>query len=241
LPSASFSTGPFGTLKRMTRPTPWSLTVPVPSPLSVSVAWSVLAPASSSDFPVAVAVTTPLKSSLSTTEVTLESSIVWKLPVPTSVPGPPQKSVAYGPSVTVPRSLTAGGPARLTAATTSAAAVMPRAAATRPLSLCMSPSLGSDFRERRRRRYPSAIEPLPDPLASPRVLEFRILGPLEVVTERGVARLGGIKPRATLAILLLDANRVVSVERLADDLYAGSAPVTAVTQVQRQVSELRKA
>jgi DNA-binding SARP family transcriptional activator len=73
------------------------------------------------------------------------------------------------------------------------------------------------------------------------VLEFRILGPLEVVGELGPVRLGGLKQRATLAILLLSANRVVSVERLADDLYAGAAPVTAVTQVQRQISELRKA
>jgi DNA-binding SARP family transcriptional activator len=32
----------------------------------------------------------------------------------------------------------------------------------------------------------------------------------------------------------------VSVERLADDLYAGAAPVTAVTQVQRQISDLRR-
>jgi DNA-binding SARP family transcriptional activator len=73
------------------------------------------------------------------------------------------------------------------------------------------------------------------------VLEFRILGPLEVVEERGPIRLGGAKQRATLAILLLSANRVVSVDRLADDLYAGAAPVTALKQVQRQVSELRKA
>src|SRR5213595_3704470 len=72
------------------------------------------------------------------------------------------------------------------------------------------------------------------------VLEFRILGPLEVVREHGPLRLGGPKQRATLAILLLNANRVVSVDRLADDLYSGAAPVTAVTQVQRQISELRK-
>jgi DNA-binding SARP family transcriptional activator len=72
------------------------------------------------------------------------------------------------------------------------------------------------------------------------MLEFRILGPLEVVAEQGSLRLGGPKQRATLAILLLNANRVVSVDRLADDLYAGAAPVTAVTQVQRQISELRK-
>ena len=73
------------------------------------------------------------------------------------------------------------------------------------------------------------------------MLEFRILGPLEVVGERGQIHLGGAKQRATLAILLLSANRVVSVDRLADDLYAGAAPVTALKQVQRQISELRKA
>jgi DNA-binding SARP family transcriptional activator len=73
-----------------------------------------------------------------------------------------------------------------------------------------------------------------------RVRQFRILGPLEVVDDEGPLRLGGPRQRATLAILLLSANRVVPVERLADDLYAGAPPVTAVAQVQRQISELRK-
>jgi DNA-binding SARP family transcriptional activator len=73
------------------------------------------------------------------------------------------------------------------------------------------------------------------------VLEFRILGPVEIVADHGPVELGGPKQRATLAILLLNANRVVSVDRLADDLYAGAAPVTALKQVQRQISELRKA
>ena len=73
------------------------------------------------------------------------------------------------------------------------------------------------------------------------MLEFRILGPLEVVGLEGPVRLGGPKQRATLAILLLNANRVVSIDRLADELYAGRAPVTAATQVHRQISELRKA
>jgi DNA-binding SARP family transcriptional activator len=72
------------------------------------------------------------------------------------------------------------------------------------------------------------------------VFEFRLLGPLEVVGDSGQVPLGGLKQRATLAILLLNANRVVSVDRLADDLYAGKVPVTAVTQVQRQISALRK-
>jgi DNA-binding SARP family transcriptional activator len=87
----------------------------------------------------------------------------------------------------------------------------------------------------------AATEPLSTRYRPHGVLDFRILGPLEVVGEHGPARLGGPKQRATLAILLLNANRVVSVDRLAEDLYSGAAPATAVTQVQRQISELRKA
>ena len=72
------------------------------------------------------------------------------------------------------------------------------------------------------------------------MLEFRILGPLEVVGSARPVHLGGPKQRATLAILLLNANRVVSIDRIADQLYAGRAPVTAATQVHRQISELRR-
>jgi DNA-binding SARP family transcriptional activator len=72
------------------------------------------------------------------------------------------------------------------------------------------------------------------------VLEFRILGPLEVVGETGALRLGGRKRRAVLAILLLNANRVVPIDRLADDLYGDATPATAVTQLQGHVSQLRK-
>ena len=86
---------------------------------------------------------------------------------------------------------------------------------------------------------PAATAALPNGYRPP-VLEFRILGPLEVVGPDGPIQLGGPKQRATLAILLLNANRVVSIDRLADDLYAGRAPVTAATQVHRQISELRK-
>jgi DNA-binding SARP family transcriptional activator len=73
------------------------------------------------------------------------------------------------------------------------------------------------------------------------MLEFRLLGPLDVLADGSPILLGGPKQRATLAILLLHSNHVVSVDRLADDLYAGAPPVTAVTQVQRQISDLRKA
>lgn len=72
------------------------------------------------------------------------------------------------------------------------------------------------------------------------MIEFRLLGPLEVVRAERTVALGGRRRRSTLAILLLNAGRVVPVERLADDLYGGAAPATAVTQVQRHVSELRR-
>src|SRR3954468_16000595 len=71
--------------------------------------------------------------------------------------------------------------------------------------------------------------------------EFGILGPLEVRLDGGELTLGGRNQRAVLALLLLHANQVVSIERLAEDLYGGETPVSAVTQVHRQVSELRRA
>jgi DNA-binding response OmpR family regulator len=63
------------------------------------------------------------------------------------------------------------------------------------------------------------------------LLEFRILGPLEVVREDGPVRLGSGKQRAMLAVLLLNANRVVSVDRLAEDLYGDEPPATVLTQI----------
>jgi DNA-binding SARP family transcriptional activator len=70
-------------------------------------------------------------------------------------------------------------------------------------------------------------------------LDFHILGPLEVASPDGPLRLGGARQRSVLAILLLDANRVVSIDRLAESLYGDAPPVSAVTQVHRQISELR--
>jgi DNA-binding SARP family transcriptional activator len=77
-------------------------------------------------------------------------------------------------------------------------------------------------------------------VATVRLLDFRILGPLEVVGETGALQLGGPKRRAVLAILLLDANRVVPIERLADAVYGDAVPASAVTQLQGQISQLRK-
>jgi DNA-binding SARP family transcriptional activator len=72
-------------------------------------------------------------------------------------------------------------------------------------------------------------------------MEFRILGPLEVLENWRQVELGGAKQRALLAILLLDANRVVSAERLIDSLWDDSPPEQARKALQVYVSQLRKA
>jgi len=70
--------------------------------------------------------------------------------------------------------------------------------------------------------------------------EFRILGPLEASDETGPFLLGGQKQRAVLALLLLDAGRVVSRDRLVDALWGDQPPRTAATSLQNFVSLLRK-
>ena len=72
------------------------------------------------------------------------------------------------------------------------------------------------------------------------MLEFRILGPLEVVDGEEVLHLGGQKQRALLALLLLDPNRVVSTDRIVDALWGEQPPRTAATSLQNFVSQLRK-
>jgi DNA-binding SARP family transcriptional activator/streptogramin lyase len=71
-------------------------------------------------------------------------------------------------------------------------------------------------------------------------VEFRILGPLEVVGESGPVALGRLKERLVLAVLLLHANESVSRERLIDELWGESPPPTARKAVNVYVSELRK-
>ena len=71
--------------------------------------------------------------------------------------------------------------------------------------------------------------------------EFGILGPLEVSRSGRPVPLGGPRQRAVLALLLLEANRVVSLDRLAEDLWGGHPPEGWVTTVQIYVSHLRQA
>jgi WD40 repeat protein/DNA-binding SARP family transcriptional activator len=72
-------------------------------------------------------------------------------------------------------------------------------------------------------------------------MDFRILGPLEVCGEHGAVALGGPKPRAVLAVLLLHPNEPVSAERLAIALFGEDSPASSPKKVQVHVSRLRKA
>jgi DNA-binding SARP family transcriptional activator len=71
--------------------------------------------------------------------------------------------------------------------------------------------------------------------------EFRLLGPLEAVVDGTPVQLAAAKPRALLALLLLNRNRVVSTERLIDELWADEPPAQATKTLQVYVSQLRKA
>lgn len=71
-------------------------------------------------------------------------------------------------------------------------------------------------------------------------MEFRILGPLEVVDADRSLALGGERPRALLALLLTRANEVVSTDRLIDELWGMRPPKRALNTVQYYISQLRK-
>ena len=72
-------------------------------------------------------------------------------------------------------------------------------------------------------------------------MDFRILGPLEVLDEGRSLALAGSKPRALLALLLLHANETLTTDRLIDELWGERAPAGAAKTLQMHISRLRKA
>jgi DNA-binding SARP family transcriptional activator len=73
-----------------------------------------------------------------------------------------------------------------------------------------------------------------------KVLDFRILGRLEVVEGDRPLVLGGPKQRALLVVLLLHRGETVSTDRLIDELWGERPPATAAKTAQVYVSNLRK-
>lgn len=72
-------------------------------------------------------------------------------------------------------------------------------------------------------------------------MQFRLLGPLQVMHADGPVDIGPPKQRAVLGVLLLAAGRVVSVDRLIDAVWGDDAPGSATAGLQAYISNLRRA
>jgi ABC-type transport system substrate-binding protein/DNA-binding SARP family transcriptional activator/streptogramin lyase len=71
-------------------------------------------------------------------------------------------------------------------------------------------------------------------------VQFAILGPVEARMDGSALQLGGPKPRALLAMLLLDANEPVSRDRLIEGLWGDDPPPSADQTLDSYVSRLRR-
>lgn len=71
-------------------------------------------------------------------------------------------------------------------------------------------------------------------------MEFRVLGPLQIVENRESLPIGGTTRRALLAYLLFRANRAVPSDELIDAVWDGKPPETAPSSLQNHVSRLRR-
>jgi DNA-binding SARP family transcriptional activator len=71
-------------------------------------------------------------------------------------------------------------------------------------------------------------------------MQYRLLGPLEVLDGDRVVAIGEGKRQSLLALLLIHANELVSADRLIDELWGERPPPTAAKSLQVHVSRLRK-
>jgi basic membrane lipoprotein Med (substrate-binding protein (PBP1-ABC) superfamily)/DNA-binding SARP family transcriptional activator len=70
-------------------------------------------------------------------------------------------------------------------------------------------------------------------------MEFRLLGPLEVLDGGKAIPLGGHRQRTVLAALLVNAGHVVSTDRLIDEVWGDEPPEAARKALQAYISRLR--
>ncbi len=71
------------------------------------------------------------------------------------------------------------------------------------------------------------------------MIEFRVLGPIEVDRDGVAVALGGPRQHVLLALLLVAAPQPVPIDRLADELWHGEPPDGASTTLRAYVSKLR--
>ena len=65
-------------------------------------------------------------------------------------------------------------------------------------------------------------------------LDFRVLGPLEVLEGERVLALGGTRQRSVLALLVLHRGQTLSSDRLIDELWGDRPPADAQTALHTQ-------
>lgn len=66
------------------------------------------------------------------------------------------------------------------------------------------------------------------------------LGPVEVLSAGSSVNIGGPKPKALLAALMLEPRQVVSIDRLVDLIWDENPPQSAVALLHTYVSALRR-
>ena len=72
------------------------------------------------------------------------------------------------------------------------------------------------------------------------VVEFRVLGPIEVYSDDNLVHVGGVKQRSILALLIANHGQVVSADRIVDEVYGEDAAAGARRSVQTIISMLRR-
>src|SRR5262245_39358711 len=70
-------------------------------------------------------------------------------------------------------------------------------------------------------------------------VQFNVLGPLTAVRDGVPVLLGGPRPRAVLAALLIADGRHVRVDALIDAVWGATPPDTAIKTIQKYISYLR--
>ncbi|MER8187734.1 BTAD domain-containing putative transcriptional regulator [Kitasatospora sp. NPDC094015] len=72
-------------------------------------------------------------------------------------------------------------------------------------------------------------------------MQFRLLGPLSIRVDGRECEVSAPRQRVVLAVLLVNANRVVSVDRIAAAVWDGTPPPSAAATVRTYVMRLRQA
>ena len=71
-------------------------------------------------------------------------------------------------------------------------------------------------------------------------MELRLFGTLEMIVDGHAVPVAGQSERSLLAALACSAGRVVTVDRLVDDLWGDELPVNPTNALQVRVSKLRR-